>query len=510
MKLRNGVTLRQQQGRPTSFIGTIGNKSQSVDATSAHICSRFNTPCPRKTHEQAGSTVFAKRISQVSHAIHTQVHHTFIMPTERRETSIVPAALVGLNVIGVLFGYATTIILARSLSKDGFEQYVGAIATLSLFASFGEGGFGKYALKTIPVYVSDGNGSLLAGYLRFALIGSLITSLLLGLIAAGIEIPMRKGSAEKVILLAIVFLPAMAGVGVAVDLLHSFRMPTIATIISRVLIPVTTLALIAFVLSFAELTPFRAVLCFSSGSVLGLVVSLVFCWRQARGLIAEAPVKMKLRHWIVGGSSFFALGFLTTWIFRASLVVTHHVSVEGNVLAMLAPAFETGCLILLLSKSTDKFFQPMMSLVLKTHDWTYGNSLRRSRYILVGLGVAGFLAIIFLFGKRILGLYGPGFESAYPALCLIAVGSSVWTLFSLAPTFLMFAGERRKLLFCQLGYGTLLAVLTVVLLQRFGATGAGAAYAISISLMAITNFIIANDKFDELRASDPTDAADLP
>ena len=417
------------------------------------------------------------------------------------ETGLVPLVLLLVNVIGIFIGYSISILLARFLTHDGFEQYVGAIATLGVLASLAEGGFGKYGLKVVPRYVANLDRSLLAGYLRFAFIGCVLTSLSLGLVAASIETSMRAGPAEKVILLAIVFLPAMAGVGVAIDLLLAFRMARTATLIARILVPLTTLVLVGLTILLGEISPFLAVLCFAIGSSVGLVISLGVCWYTSRSLIAGATAKLELPQWIRGGLSFFAFGFLTSWIFRATLVLTHHLPHSGDELAMLAPAFETGCLILLLSKSTDKYFQPTMSVILESCDWEYGVTVRRKRYILVGCMVIVFLAVIFLFGSRILGLYGEDFESAYPSLCLVASGASVWTLFSLAPTFLMFAGERKKLLLSFGSHAILMAVLTTILLQRFGATGAAAAFAISITSLAMTNLIFANHQFGKLKSA---------
>tara|TARA_R110002049_G_scaffold50370_2_gene142998 strand:- start:69316 stop:70623 length:1308 start_codon:yes stop_codon:yes gene_type:complete len=410
----------------------------------------------------------------------------------------VPLFLVIANVVGVLIGYAITILLARSLSHGEFEQYIGAVATLGLLASAAEGGFGKYGLKIVPVYIANQSIDLLAGYMRFALFGSLVMSVVLGWIAASIETPMRTGNTENLILLAIVFLPAMAGVGVTVDLLLSFRMAVIATLISRILVPLTTLSLVVVNLAMAEITPLRAVLSFATGSLVGFLLALVLCLRKSRSLTSRVSATTDLFQWITESLSFWAFGFLTAWIFRATLVLTHYLPHGRDDLAMLAPALETGCLILLLSKSTDKFYQPAMSVILATSDWEHGVRFRRNRYIFVGYGVIAFLAVILLFGDQILGLYGKDFGSAYPELCLIAIGSSIWTLFSLAPAFLQFAGERKVLLFSLLGHGTLLAVLTVGLLPTFGATGAAAAFTISISSLAIVNVFLANQRFRKM------------
>jgi O-antigen/teichoic acid export membrane protein len=99
---------------------------------------------------------------------------------------------------------------------------------------------------------------------------------------------------------------------------------------------------------------------------------------------------------------------------------------------------------------------------------------------------------VFAFGKRILSLYGEHFSEAYVALCIVAIGSSCWTLFSLAPSLLLFVGERRALLTNLIVHGILLISLTLLLFGNLGHNGAAIAYAISISSLAIFNLLLAN------------------
>ncbi|TWT83989.1 Polysaccharide biosynthesis protein [Planctomycetes bacterium CA13] len=407
-------------------------------------------------------------------------------------SKIVPVLLICLNVVGILLGYATSILLARNLSHEGFEQYIGAIATLGLLASLGEAGFGKYALKVVPVFVANKKSAMLSGYLRFALLGTLLLSLLLGGFAVLVETLFRTAIASRVILLAFVFLPSMSLVGVTVDLLLSFRLATTATLIARIFVPATTLGLIGWMTRVTEITPFDAVLCFSISSLVGMILALLACFLRAKPVARSERPAFQYANWISNSLSFMALAFLTSWLFRSTLVLCHYIPHAGGELAMLAPAFETGCLILLLSKSTDKYFQPDVAVVLDSNDWKHGLEMRRNRFQLLGVGVLIFLGVIALYGKRILNLYGDDFVYAYPSLCLVSVGSSVWTMFSLAPTFLLFANQRRPLITLLVIHAVMMTVLTVWLFSIQGALGAATAYAITTSSLALWNLTIAN------------------
>ncbi|EMI20207.1 membrane protein [Rhodopirellula maiorica SM1] len=408
--------------------------------------------------------------------------------------------LTTLNVVGVLVGYIITMLLARQLANDEFEQYIGAIATLGLLASLGEAGFGKYGLRIVPVFVAGTQPSPLRSYLRFALGGTLLMSLLVGLGVAMIQAPMLETHQRNVMFLAIVSLPVVAAAGVTIDLLMALQMATRATLVSRVLVPLTTLWLVGITTIEMGITPFRAVLCFCAGSTVGLIVGMLLLIGRSRHYANKSTDTSVLSTWARDSFSYLVFYALIAWLFRATLVVAYHVPHQGHQVAILAPAFETGCLILLLAKATDKYFQPMIALGLETSQWRRLTEMRRTRLWVISSGVLIFLATVFFAGDEILMLYGERFAASYIPLCIVAFGSSVWTLFSLSPTFLLFAGERRTLLSLLCIHAVSLVVLLVLFFEAFGAAGAAAAYSISISSFAISNLLFANRHFRKLRS----------
>ena len=88
-----------------------------------------------------------------------------------------------------------------------------------------------------------------------------------------------------------------------------------------------------------------------------------------------------------------------------------------------------------------------------------------------------------IFGRPILGLFGKDFVAGYPALVLIAVGTGIGVMFSMAPLCLQFVGQNRLVLGITMAAGLLNIGLLFPLASRWGATGAAAAYAISLGVM---------------------------
>lgn len=415
------------------------------------------------------------------------------------EIRFIPLILVFANVLGILLAYAATILLARNLEPSEFESYIGAIATLGLLVSLGEGGIGKYSLKIVPQYVLQREAGLLGGFLRFALGSAILLGILLAGIAAIIELAVQVEEREKVVLEALLYLPVMAVVGVAIDFLLAFRMPVFATLLARIVIPLTTLICIGLTIQAERLSPSTAVFAFGAGSLICLPIAIGANFTKSEPLTLDARPIFLAWPWFLNSLSFLVFSFLTAWIFRAPLVILHHIPHSGNELALLAPALETGCLVLLLAKSTDKYFQPMVSEYLSTNNWAEGRKMRWLRLQWISFGIAGFLGLIFFFGRTILGWYGDKYVVAYPALCVIAIGSSIWTICSLAPTYLQYTDALGRLLGSLLGHAILLTVLTVWLNRMFGTFGVAIAYAVSISSLSLCNTWLAHGRLREVR-----------
>ncbi|MEM9365199.1 MAG: hypothetical protein AAGD07_04320 [Planctomycetota bacterium] len=401
-----------------------------------------------------------------------------------------PIALVGINFVGVLIGYASTILIARSLSVDAFQEYIGSIATLTFLATISEAGFGKYALKVIPQYQVEQQDGKVRDYVSFALLGCLALSISIGLVAIAAEIWFRSGRSETVVIAALLLIPFVSLAGVSVDLVLALQRPIWGTFLSRCVIPFSSLLAIVLVVVYGRMSVMPAIACFGVGGIVASVLASATCLRIRPSGHGET-VRGEIPSWFSKGLSFFAMGWLMAWFFKATFVLLHHLPHTNNDLALLAPAFESGCLVLLFSKSTDKYYQPLIAGILASADWQTGIRLRNQRYKVIGVGVVTFMVAMIVFGQQILGWYGNAYDDSYHSLLIVSGGACVWSLFSLAPTFLMFAG-RQKRVFINTGlHAALITVLTVLLFMEQGKIGAATAFSGSITSLAFSNFLLA-------------------
>jgi O-antigen/teichoic acid export membrane protein len=107
--------------------------------------------------------------------------------------------------------------------------------------------------------------------------------------------------------------------------------------------------------------------------------------------------------------------------------------------------------------------------------------LRRERLQWLLPAIALFLALVFGFGREILGIFRPEFvDEGVTALRLLAIATATSMLFALAPTYQKYVGHNRLTLGVVTGAAAIQVLLLALLVPRFAATGAALAYAVSM------------------------------
>lgn len=376
---------------------------------------------------------------------------------------------------------------ARILGPLGFKEYAVAIATLGLLSSAAEMGVGKNAIRVLPGLRVSNQMSLAAGYWRYSLGTTLLASLVIGGLAL-CWIALRGPDAfRSPLAMAVFFLPVAALSGIGVDLVMANRASIRGMIIARLVMPGMTLAMLATAAIWAvDLSVQNLIVLYGFSSLAGtLLAAWCFLSTSPAEYFSQDPL-FETATWLRQCFYLAVFALLSAALFRVSILVIEVLPIDEIEVALTAAALDTGCLILLLAKSTDKLYQPQMSIIIQQQEWEVGLKLRSKRYWLIGSACGLFLLVIFVFGRQILGLYGPQFEAGFPALCLVSVATSVWTFFSLAPAFLHYRNRSDFVLSATAISIVILLVLTALLGLRYGATGAGLAFCIVLAATAGT------------------------
>jgi O-antigen/teichoic acid export membrane protein len=265
-----------------------------------------------------------------------------------------------------------------------------------------------------------------------------------------------------------------------------------STMIYRLVLPVcVVLPLLAIWLSPIELTVGWAVASFG----LAWLVSFLFFRRLAlRSMpkdVMTAERVLEPRLWLKRSAPFLIHSVMMTQFASLGIVGLELLGSGEHNVAVFAAAIQTGTFVVLLATATNRLYGPAASLLIERRDYPGMIAMIRERHGWIIPATLVYFATMVVFGRSILRLFGPEFTEGFAALCWIVAGASVSVWFAMAPNYLKFVQMNHTVLGITAAAGGLNMLLLVVLGSRLGATGAGAAYGISLAAMSITFYVLA-------------------
>jgi O-antigen/teichoic acid export membrane protein len=409
----------------------------------------------------------------------------FEMPSEHLRA----LALCGLSLANYGLFYVISILLARSLSIRDFDDYNVAVSSVLVLTALATLGLEKYALRCLPALQQQEDWSQSRGFLQFSqrriLIWSCALVVLLGVSLEG-TLALRGKDYHLAIVIVALFLPMIGLFQFLLEVVTAYGGQLKAVATYRLLFPLALLVLIAVVsVSPLASNAISAAVCYGAAWIISFAVLQILAKWQVPTAVWQAQPTQEPRLWVRGAIPLVASSFLLTMFAQTGVIVLELNHPNQPVVSAYAVAFQTGTFVVVLATATNRLYSPKISELLQIGDVEALHLAVRRRLTLIAPLTIIFLALIFVFGRSILAVFGPEFVSAYPALCVIATGASVSTLFSLAPTYLQFTDRSRVVLTGMVVAVTLSLALCFPLSYRFGALGAAVAYAAPISILYV-------------------------
>jgi len=214
------------------------------------------------------------------------------------------------------------------------------------------------------------------------------------------------------------------------------------------------------------------------------------------------PVEVKqsipLRHekkWLSRSLPLVFSSLMLTVMTSSGVVILELLFPSGIEVGTYAIAAQTGGFISLIGTSTNRYYLPMMVVMIEHRDKQSIRRLMNQRTWFVGGLILMLLAILIFSGQKILSLFGDQFGAGYTTVLIIAVGASISALYADIPYYLQFMGFHRAVLSL-----TMLATLSMVALgfllgAEYGTIGVALAYMVPVVLLFIVLRIMAVLRF---------------
>ncbi|MGR9013111.1 MAG: lipopolysaccharide biosynthesis protein [Gammaproteobacteria bacterium] len=396
--------------------------------------------------------------------------------------------LFGLSLCNYGLMYWANIFLARHLAVDAFGDFSVAISIVTLLSTLATMGLEKYALRLIALYIERKNWPRLRGFLRFSLRAIFLLSILLmGLLSLGLESLLVLQNADFHIAIVIYagFLPVIALCLFLIEVITVYGVQILALALYRFFLPAVFLLLIIGLSYFQlEVTAVSAVLCFGAAWCLTLILMIIVVRANSPRELRQAKIDSTGRRWWLKKSlPLLMSSVMMTLLTSGGIIILEILYPSQAEVGTYAVAMKTAALISLIGTSTNRYYLPMLVVLLERRNQVAIKALLCKRMRLIAGFIVVFLSIVGVFGQEIIDLFGANYSQGYQALFISATGAAFSTLFSDSPYYLQFMGRNRIVVSLMALAALSMVALSFILGARYGATGVALAYAVPTILL---------------------------
>lgn len=379
-------------------------------------------------------------------------------------------------------GYAFKIYLARALGSEALGIYALGMTVVGLFGVFGGLGINWAALRFPPAYTSTGRTEELRAFMMWSL---LILAAVNGLLAAGVFL------ARRWVAIKLYHTPALAGY------LHLFAlilfMGTLTTFFGQVLTGFKGTAKRTIITNFVGvlLNIAFAVVLISMGTglwgyivaqlVSAIVILCLLIWATYKVMPHSARVESKtILHPRTEMFSFAAAAFamdLMMFLYSQTDKVILGSYLNACTVGIYTVAATIVAFVPIALQSVNQIFSPTIAELHAKGEFELLNQLFQSltKWV-VGLTLP-LAAIVIIFSRVLMRVFGHEFEAGWVILVIGTVGQLVNCATGSVGYLLLMSGNEKRLVRIQMAMAVVTVASCLLLVSRWGITGAAIATA---------------------------------
>lgn len=405
--------------------------------------------------------------------------------------------LFGLSLANYILMYWANIFLARHMSIGEFDDYNVAVSVVTLLSTLATLGLEKYALRLVALNIERQKWGRLRNFLRFSLLTifffSLILLAVLSLTLEGVLL-LRHADSHIAIVIYAAFLPAIAISLFLIEIITVYGYQIAAIALYRLFLPVMLVVLLLAVQRYGfDVSAVSAAICLGLAWCLTLImlgITTQFCSPLPQSI--KKSKSQNPRKWLSNAFPLLVTSLMMTVLTSAGTIVLELLYPSSFEVGLFSVVMQTCALVSLIGTSTNRYYLPMLVVLIERREGIAAKALLNKRLRLIGSIIMLYWLLVGTQGGEILALFGADFREGFIPLCICALGAGINALFSEAPYYLQFMGRNRLVVgltsltaLCMLGFSFGLGRL-------YGATGVAIAYALPTGLLYVLLKWLAN------------------
>lgn len=388
---------------------------------------------------------------------------------------------IALRVAGLLLSYAAHIVLSRSLGLHGYGQYVVALGWVMVLTLPARLGFDYSALRYVTVYLDRGDKSGLHGFLRVSLWAVAIASFVVGAAMFLVGTAAGRSIDRPSLLAAATLVLPLALLGVLSVAMRIAKRIFASQFYDQVLRPGLLLVLlVGWALLDRERTPASAMMLTTLAALVALVALAVHFRRTFAESWAARPSYAEWRGWFALSIPLLGIALSQEALNQLEIILLGSLS-DARAAGLFAAASRLTSLTAFALAAFGIISGPMIASAYHRSDFGELHQITKLTTRLA-LGFSALVGIVFMIGGRfLLGLFGPEFTAAYPALLILLLGGLVNASTGVVAYLMTLTGRERPALAIFVAALGLSLVLNLLLIPRLGVVGAAIASTCALS-----------------------------
>ena len=392
---------------------------------------------------------------------------------------------------GYLTDYAFNLGLTRSLTPHGYGDFKVAFSFAYFFGLAVLLGGDRAAPMVLSPCLERGEQRKVWAYLRFYLGNGIALSLALIAVtwtASFLHVGSPHPQHHHPLALAAVAVPLNAVAAMVSRTLQSAKRPAWAVVPWRIGLPVLQLALIGLVVGL------RGRLGVEEAVAIGIVVTaslaaLQWHWMRRLGLveIARAPESREGRQWLRASLPMMGTFMVALALNQSDLYFLEALGDEAEV-GHYAAAATVAHLVMLGQTTVIGLIAPIARPAIESGEATSRATLRQGHSMMLRVSIP--LAVVLAAaGGPILSTFGSEYQVADAVLALLVLGNLTWALAAISSLWLQYQGRAGIVLGISVATLAVDSVLNLLLIPRYGMTGAAAGTAATLSAAALATIL---------------------
>ena len=389
-------------------------------------------------------------------------------------------------------GYLFKVYLARVLGAEALGLYALGMTIVGLVGVFNALGLPQSAVRFVATYAASGRSQQLGGFLARGSTILLVLNLGLAglLLLVGPRIAVRFYHTPALI----PYFPLFAGI-MLLGALNTFLGQALAgykdvirrTVVTNFVASPLNIALTILLVALGTgLWGYMFAQIASAAVVLGLLAVLVWKLtpREARATMADWP---PLDPEVISFSTVvFGMGFLEFLMAQADKVLIGFF-LDPRAVGVYAVAAALVAFVPILLQSVNQIFSPTIAdLHARGENELLGRMFQTLTKWILGLTIP-LAAVVMIFARPLMGIFGSDFEFGWPILMIGAAGQLVNCGVGSVGYLLLMSGNQRRLIRVQVIAASVMVLLNLALIPRWGIVGAAFAAALTNALSNALN-----------------------